>query len=282
LNIFTAEPYPRHTNLEQFQAINGFVAVGIGPLDYGKEFVEKGPPHELLKGDLKFTAERMELVCPPLHISHPKEKHIFNEFLKANPSPTDTQWRELARLFKLCADYEHIFPKLPTMLKQHYQQWKDNQLIVMAEQKMRMPYSDLLAQLAQPTSHNMNPAVKLQNEVEHTLAVGRPDLPLGDAPSNPMPVPPHAAPIQNAYLTAQAHISINCRRCCHQGYCNKWADACGGYRQGGCSQVLGGHFILPSEAEQIKMRKSIATEQAREKKRRQRQKKTDTKKHKES
>jgi hypothetical protein len=56
LNIFAADPYPRHTNLEQFQAIDGFVAVGVGPLDYGNEFVEKGPPHELLKGDLKFTA----------------------------------------------------------------------------------------------------------------------------------------------------------------------------------------------------------------------------------
>jgi hypothetical protein len=188
LNIFAADPYPRHTNLEQFQAIDSFVAVGVGPLDYGNEFVEKGPPHELLKGDLKFTAECIELVCPPLHISHPKEKHIFNEFLKANPSPTGTQWRELARLFKLRADYEHTFPKLPTMLKQHYMQWKDNQLIVMAELKMRQPYNALLVQLAQPTSRMMNPAVQLQNKVERALADGRPDLPLGDAPSNPLPV----------------------------------------------------------------------------------------------
>ena len=105
---------------------------------------------------------------------------------------------------------------------------------------------------------------------------------MGDTPSNPLPTPPLAALGQNAYMTAQvAHTtnsSINRRRCCHQGYCDKWADECGGYKKGLCSQVQQGHVILPSKEEQITMRKSMDTERAREKKKRQRQEEKDANK----
>jgi hypothetical protein len=44
VNIFGADIFPRHSNLEFFQAIDDFIAVGIGPLSYSSEFLEKGAP----------------------------------------------------------------------------------------------------------------------------------------------------------------------------------------------------------------------------------------------
>jgi hypothetical protein len=76
----------------------------------------------------------MKLKCPPLLVDHQKEKQLFNDFLKENPKQTAKRWRGLAKLFKEKTDCTHIFPKLPTMLKLYYRQWRDSQLIVLAEQ----------------------------------------------------------------------------------------------------------------------------------------------------
>jgi hypothetical protein len=35
--IFNVNIYPRHTNLAQFKGVDGFVAVGIGPLNYNED-----------------------------------------------------------------------------------------------------------------------------------------------------------------------------------------------------------------------------------------------------
>jgi hypothetical protein len=95
VNIFRADIFPSRSNLNLFQAIEGFIAVGIGPLSYSSEFLEKGTPDKRLRGDLHFAALQMKLKCPPLHVDHPKEKQLLNDFLKENPKPSAKRWREL-------------------------------------------------------------------------------------------------------------------------------------------------------------------------------------------
>ena len=153
-NIFDADIFPRHINLEQFHAIPHFTAVGIGPLEYSREYIEEGEPDPRLRGDLRFVALKMKLKCPPLLVDHRNEKQLFNDFLKDNPKPTANSWRELAKLFKEKTDCKQIFPKLPTMLKLYYRQWRDNQLIVLAQQQMNGEYNAVLHQLARhKTAH---------------------------------------------------------------------------------------------------------------------------------
>ena len=121
-----------HMNLEQFQALLSFIAIGIGPLNYDEAYVENDPADPRLKGDLKFVAEQMGLICPPLHVSHPDEKRIINNYLKAHPNPRKSAKIELAKVFKACTNCATIFPKLPSMLTQYFKQWKESQLIKIA------------------------------------------------------------------------------------------------------------------------------------------------------
>jgi hypothetical protein len=74
---------------------------------YSNDDVEQGVPDpRLMKGDLLFLAARMGLTCATMPIAHPNEKKLFNDFMKAHPKPTDKDWRELAKLFKLMTDYK--------------------------------------------------------------------------------------------------------------------------------------------------------------------------------
>jgi hypothetical protein len=54
--------FPRHENQMEFQGIKDQVAVGIGPLFYEQDYVEKGKPDPSLKRDLRFTAERVLVI----------------------------------------------------------------------------------------------------------------------------------------------------------------------------------------------------------------------------
>ena len=107
MQIFGVDVFPTHTNQLLFQPVKGFVAVGVGPLNYDEDYVEQGCPHQGLTGDIKFLAQRMKVVGPPLHIYHPREKKIFNDFMANNSKPTNKHWHELAIQFRMKADYEH-------------------------------------------------------------------------------------------------------------------------------------------------------------------------------
>jgi len=49
-------------------------------MDISTDYVTPGLPSPKLKGDTKFIAEKMGLVYPPLPISHPIEKAMYNKF----------------------------------------------------------------------------------------------------------------------------------------------------------------------------------------------------------
>lgn len=166
VQLFGHEIFPQHTNQTLFQPIEGFVAVGVGPLNYDERYVEEGEPHENLSGDMRFLAKRMKLVGPPLHISTYEERRIFNSFMRNHPKPNSKTWLDMAALFKGKADYKTVFPKLPSMLRAHYTKWKVTQELKMIKASIHEKYYTLLKDLGIPTeaAADSNPAGAFQKE----------------------------------------------------------------------------------------------------------------------
>ena len=72
--------YPRHENQSDFQGICNYAAGGIGSLFFEQDYVEKGEPDPRLKGDMRFTAERMLVKCAPDPVKTPPEKKTRHQF----------------------------------------------------------------------------------------------------------------------------------------------------------------------------------------------------------
>jgi len=132
--------FKNHINSSLIQTDPTFISVGISPLHYSSDYVIKGTPSDNLKSDLRFIAEKMNVVCPLLPIAHRNEKRIFNDFYKNNPTSIDITRKELAKIFLKKANFQTIFPKLPSMLKAHEKKWKKNSLIKLATDQMRENY----------------------------------------------------------------------------------------------------------------------------------------------
>ena len=94
--LFGEDIFPNYSNHLLFKPISDFVAVGIGPLNYDEKYVDSSEPDPALKGDMLFLAKRMKLRGPPLHIAHPEEKKIFNDYLRDHSKPTSKMWDDLA------------------------------------------------------------------------------------------------------------------------------------------------------------------------------------------
>lgn len=260
LQIFGEDPFPSHTNQCLCQPIKGFVAVGVGPLNYDSKYVEQGGPHPNLAGDMKFLAERMKLTGPPLHVATKEEKRIFNEFLKSCPKPTTKSWEQLAALYKTKADYKTVFPKLPSMLRTHYTKWKLNQELVMVKDSISVGYYDVLKKLGTPSLETLtqNPAAAFQHQ-RSTESMEDAPVPeptqddianfLAKAPENPLPIPPPGAPIQTEYICSDRR-GKETRRCSAAPFgCPYLSMECSGrraYRH--CKLVQDGTLIiLPQE-----------------------------------
>lgn len=224
--------------------MEGFVAVGAGPLDYDPAYVQHGAADEKLVEDMKFLAEQMKLRGPPLHIATKEEKRIFNDFLKYQPSPTLKSWRHLATHYKTLDDYQSVFPKLPTMLASYYGKWKHTQELVMIKDSISAEYYGLLKELGFPLDKTLteNPAAAFQKEssappADDTVDCDMPTenernlIDLGTATGNILPVGPLAAPGQVQYnvSTAGDGRSKDTRRCSGSPFgCKGLASACSG------------------------------------------------------
>jgi hypothetical protein len=87
-------------NQSEFQGIKDHVAVGIGPLFYEQDYVEKGEPDPRLKGDMRFTVERMLVKCAPYRVETPTEKNPVTSFIRdERPNPTEKDWERLSKRF---------------------------------------------------------------------------------------------------------------------------------------------------------------------------------------
>lgn len=266
VQLFGHEIFPNHTNQTLFNPVQGFVAVGVGPLNYDEKCVSSGNPLENLSGDMKFLAERMKLVGPPLHMSTKEEKKIFNDFMKNHPKPPSKTWMDMAAFFKGKADYKTMFPKLPSMLKAHYTKWKVTQDLKMIKASINEKYYSLLKELGTPTerSSDSNPGAVFQREAS------QPTVPTEEAevaaeaealnqdttndfnslPENPDIVAPMGAPRQVRYVATRDRRGTKDRVC--SGYplgCTELTKECSGRNRGWrhCKSILEGRTPRPTD-----------------------------------
>jgi hypothetical protein len=232
--IYNVQIYPLHQNLMEFKGTN-LISVGIGPLSYDENYVEVGVPDDCLSGNMLFIAEKMGLNLPLMPIGTMKEIQIFTTSMGRLPQPTDTSFKELAKLYKQKANGIDIFPKLPAMVKAYYNRWKKNQAIKRAQEGVGQAVLDLRRTLFRKsasiesvyaadilkdlqnrdTDVNTAPAMPMA-----TLAEEREDAPLHTY------VPPIAAPTQRRYVAP--HIITSTRRCAFFPFCKSIAMECGG------------------------------------------------------
>jgi len=142
--IYNVVVFPSHENALQFDSIEDFVAVGIGPLSYSADYVTTGEPHPSLKGDAQFMAKQMRVVYPPLPISHPIEKDMFNRYKESHPNDLTTKNAdELAKLFKRKTNGTTIMPKLPSMITQYENIWKRSNEMKMAREEIKESFREI-------------------------------------------------------------------------------------------------------------------------------------------
>ena len=267
--LFNILIYPRHRNLSRFKPVDGFVAIGVGPLSLDPEYVQQGEPLPVLKGDLHFMAERMKLECPPLPLAHKDEFKIFRHFIARNPKVTRSTLHNLAKEFKAKSNGQTVFPKLPCMLKVYCIKWKQNELIRQLKKKVRRPLNFALDLLDRPREA---PPVVVDRTVQNVV--------YGSTPAT-LFVAPLVAPFQRAYIAMpQPQLDDGTqrrrRKCYYEPDCDKFADECGGFVEGYCRLVksgvvtIGENFKQRSE-EARKRRRSIQRAELREAQKRKRQ-----------
>lgn len=237
------------------KAVDDFVAVSVGPLRCDPECVGSGEPDLRLKGDLLFAAMCMGVRGLPLHVESPQEKKIFNDFMASHPKPASARCKELAKSLKCRSSYETTFPKLPSMLKTHYDHWQDNQAIVLAEEGMKVDCRKLLVELAPPCCGSAaSAAIQTQLLAPRELDEGvNTSITMDDLPENPLPVPPAAAPGQASFVLSAGGQRRDQRRCCFPS-CTKMASECNGFNYGMCKEVLSGRVVPASKAELEQMK----------------------------
>jgi hypothetical protein len=245
--LFGIKIYPRHRNLSHFKPIPDHVAVGIGPLSYDADCVRKGPPMNGLKGDVLFLAERMGLECPPLPVGHKDEYSIFSQYFLRHPRVTATTWRELGHEFLQKTDGKTIYPKLQSMLKSHYQQWKQNQLIRRIENATRDKVKQTMDQMQRrrlaPAS--ADPVVRDSN-VD------------GSIPATNF-VPPLAAPEASSFVPSDpTGASDDFPFCYYEGYCPNRVNVCGGRKAGQCTFVNCNLIEIPADEAEFESTKTVA------------------------
>ena len=219
--LFGRDFFPNHFNQELMKEQADYdpeiVSVGIRRLNYDTAYVQRGAPHESLKGDLLFMAKRSGVVCVPLPIAHRNEIIIFNEFLIQHPKPTETDWKNLAAEYLKKCDYLTVFPKLPSMLKTHFSKWQLNSHIKSLKRSpsINKSYYDLFHKFMGPKLYDLSPAAMFQKENCATnpseiqaLQDSKVEMTSTKVPANPMPVPPAAAPNQKVYIVSDVLKSL--------------------------------------------------------------------------
>jgi hypothetical protein len=242
LQIWGIDIYPKHLNMLMYEGVLGFIAVGIRNLSYDPAFVNVGEPDGRLTGDLLFVAKRMGLQCPPLPIAGHEEIRIFNEWMRtAGSQPSFSKWCELAEIYKQKTDCKKIFPKLPSMLKAYQNTWKKNRLIKMAQEKVKVPFMDLLKELGMKRTVPQNDATNERNPPQGQQSVR--EMPARDTQNRIVTtvstyVPPVAAPNQRTYVPiprVRTKQGKDKRVCAN--FCGRLASECGGVLAKNCTTM---------------------------------------------
>ena len=88
--IYNVIVFPRHWNLLYFLPIPNYVPIGIGPVCLSVDYVYLGKPSEYLKDDMRFLAEKMNVIWQPLPVASKEEIKLFNEYMMQNPNHNNT------------------------------------------------------------------------------------------------------------------------------------------------------------------------------------------------
>ena len=244
--IYNVQIFPLHQNMMEFKGTN-LISVGIGPLSYDENYVEVGAPDDSLSGNMLFIAERMGLVLPLMPIATMREIQIFTTFMGRHPHPTDSNFRELAKIYKQNSDGIDVFPKLPAMVKAYYNRWKKNQAIKRSQEGVGQAVLDL-----RKTLFRKSASIETVYAADILKDLQQRDTDANTAPAMPMDtlveergdsllhtyVPPIAAPTQKNYVAP--HIITTTRRCAFFPYCKLTAMKCGGTRKIFCKNYS--HF----------------------------------------
>jgi hypothetical protein len=221
-------------------ASTGLAWVGIVPLSYNADYVEKGPPIIILKGDLWFLAMRMGLAIPLLPIATKYEIAIFTKFMQDHPKPTDAHFITLAKLYKQKADGKTIFPKLPSMVKSYFNQWKRNQEIKASEENVGAEALRLREQLFKRSTcaaeYHIADIIKAVQDAplvnQQSRAFAGPLQHTGAAQATRSHIPPVVAPMRKEYV--KPHEIKSQRRCTWAPFCKHTIDVCGGSNKQKC------------------------------------------------
>ena len=108
-----------------------------------------------------------------------EEKKIFSTFLKnLGRNPNSKDFINLAKHFLTRCNSITVYPKLPSILKAYYQQWKNHKLIESLLNAHKLEYYDLLQKLSKPISNDvMDPAASFQKHAAEKIENNSPHTP---------------------------------------------------------------------------------------------------------
>ena len=226
----------------EFKPID-MVSVGIAPLCYDADFVDKGPPDPKLRGDVRFIAKQTGLVLPLFPIATKEEIKIFTEFMGESPQPTDANFKKLAKRYKEKADGENIFPKLPSMVKSYYTRWKRNQEIKTSQDNVGQAALEFREKLFRKSTSadefHSDIVLKAIEDKRSDASQSQPVVALPPEQQNlpaprsvHVPAPPTAAPAQVAYVPPTKTTTT--RRCAWFPLCQSSVSECHGTVQARC------------------------------------------------
>ena len=163
------------------------------------------------------------------------EIKMYNEFMKNNKPPTDTNLKNLAKIYKESANGKDIFYKLPNMLKSYSKTWAKNSDIKTKEQAVvpgvNMLLEDLFCTRTSGDESKMPPTeVEAENILQEEFNNDEDDG-IGEASTAEMFVCPINVPQQTPYVPLEVSIApvpIAKRHCAPA--CTKTEQECGGFR----------------------------------------------------
>ena len=237
MDIFDINPFPNHINISALSA-HPFTAVGVRPLNFNDTFVKKGQPDKRLNGDLRFLALKQGVTMPPLGVTTPEEKNMYNDFFLSNPQKkSQSAFNSLAELYLKKANGTTIFPKLPTTLRRYYERSNLNQSIEVAQKLFNGSYEDVLKQLASVTVP-APPAINANNRVDFSHSndsgINNSKMLRETAIEKlPQPVPLINTPLQTAVMDSEV-CQLYDRACSWDPFCKSNARACMGFKRNSC------------------------------------------------
>jgi len=218
-------------------------------------------------------AERMGVKQPPIQIGTKEEKVIFCDFIKENPRPTIKEFSELAKTYLEKSDCVKVFPKLPSMIKAHYSEWKKKRGMVLLNRQVGEELNNFLRELARPVgaSETRGSTVALAGDATaNTIDAGATNEVAGvNSQGNDGALVGEGIQGNRDDIILTAKIgesqSVKGQSCYWSPFCPNKATECGGRKSNTKCSYMATHYAgkMPT-AEELKLKK---TEKRNEKKR---------------